>query len=392
MRSAAQGHRRRLMVVSASALHGSHDPRTIRARRLLEGLTARGFATQLLSIWSDQGPPPVLEGVETIAVPVSDPFAPEGMTLRLKRRLEGDPGGLLPWARDAARQVAALPADQRPELVYAIAYPVDGLIAAALVAKKIGVPWIADLGDPWEPSGLAERLRRRSTLASAAALVTPNAELARSLRSSIAPGAPVLLSPGGGRLSSRSARDGIPLIVHLGSINAGRVDPRPAFEVLGAAHRRAEIEFRSHTNGWHPELDQLPHPHLPMLAPEQALELTAEASAALVLGNKSTIQVPSKAYEIACTETWALCVSELEDDPALEVLSATGHAIGAENDVASVRDALSSLLDKERRGQKPQPAPQHDWSCRIDQIANLIAVITAEHRPVSGLGSRREEG
>ena len=128
------------MIVSASALHGSHDPRTIRARRLLEGLPKRGFETQLLSLWSDDGPAPAIDRVETIAVGVSDPFAVERLGLRLRRRLEGDPGGLLPWAREAARRVAALPTDRRPDLIYAIAYPVDGLIAGAIVAKRIGVP------------------------------------------------------------------------------------------------------------------------------------------------------------------------------------------------------------------------------------------------------------
>ena len=188
-------------------------------------------------------------------------------------------------------------------------------------------------------------------------------------------GAPVLLSPAGGTVSRRSARDGIPLIVHLGSINSGRVDPRPAFEVLGAAHRRGEIEFRSHTNGWHPELDHLPHPHLPMLDSERALELTAEACAALVLGNASTIQIPSKSYEIACTETWAICVSELEDDPVLKVLSSTGHAVPTENDVASIERALASVLAREGRGEKPAPAHQHDWDRRIDEIAGLVEVV-----------------
>jgi len=374
------------MIVSASALHGSHDPRTIRAWRLLEELREREVEQQLLTLWAGENRPPSVAGARTFAVRAPDPFAePEGRTRRyaqrLRRRLDGDPSGLLSWARRAARELAALPADERPEVLYAIGYPVGALIAGSVVAAALEVPWIADLGDPWDPSGLLERRRRNRVLSSAAALVTTNAELARSLTPTLRSETPVLLSPAGGTIRRRAGAGGLPLVVHLGSINAGRVDPRPAFEVLSAAHARLEIEFRSHTNGWHPELDSLPHPHLEMLAADDALELSARAAAVLVLGNQSTIQIPSKAYEIACTESWALCVSELDEDPIVEVLSAGGHAVAATNDIASIGDALSSILEREQRGQKPAPVAEHDWARRVDAIEELIGSVLANRSP-----------
>ncbi|HUT77099.1 MAG TPA: hypothetical protein VM285_05400, partial [Polyangia bacterium] len=123
----------------------------------------------------------------------------------------------------------------------------------------------------------------------------------------------------------------------------------------------------------HPRLGDLSHPHLPLLPHPAAIELLASAAGALVLGNRNRAQLPSKAYEIACTETWALCVSELSDDPAAAVLERTGHAVRpAANEAEAIAAAAEEILAREARGERPSPAAEYSWERRIDEIAALV--------------------
>ncbi len=133
------------------------------------------------------------------------------------------------------------------------------------------------------------------------------------------------------------------------------------------------IEFRSHATGFHPAFDDLPHAQLPMLPHDEALELTAAVTAALVLGNDNPAQLPSKAFEIACTETWALCVRERDDDPAAALLEGSGHAVVAgSNDIAGISIAAEEILARERRGERPCPDPAQSWGQRVAAVAELI--------------------
>lgn len=360
----------RILIVSAGLLHGGHDPRTIRARRLIDGLGRRGFEIDLLSLWLGTEPPPAVPGVRRVHA-VAAPIDWEGDSDREPVNAEG----LGEWVERAHAAITSLPPQERPELVYAIGVPVSALAAGAAVADELTLPLILDLGDPWPAPSAAAREHRGRVLGSGAALITTTPELAAQLRPLLAAGATTLLAPGGGEIRQRVPRPAgaPPLFVHLGAINAGRVDPTPAFSALAALHRSGRIEFRSHSNGWHPDLDQLPHPHLPMLPHAAALDLLTEATAALVLGNDNHEQLPSKVFEIACTETWALCISELEGDAAVEVLRETGHAVTAEaNDEAAVTAAIERILEHEARGERPAQAPRYSWDRRLDRIADLL--------------------
>lgn len=286
--------------------------------------------------------------------------------------------GLGEWVEGAAAALAGVPAARRPDLVYAIGVPISALAAGEAIARRLAKPLVVDLGDPWQAGSEGERALRERVLGAAAGLVTTTPELAAQLEPLLAEGTPSLLAPAGGELRERRPRpDGEPpLFVHLGTINAGRVDPGPAFAALAELHRAERIEFRSHSTAWHPDFEELPHPHLPLLPHDQALDLLAEASAALVLGNDNHEQLPSKAFEIACTETWALCVSELADDATVAVLTGTGHGVVAEaNERAAISAAATEILGREERGERPSPEPRYSWERRLDEIAELLGGI-----------------
>lgn len=361
----------RALIVSATALHGDHDPRTIRARRLIELLPAHGIVPGLLGLWTGrERSPPATAAAETLAIEIARPF--------------DDSGAFDVWARRGSEAVTAMPPERRPDLIYAIGYPVEALEAGAAISAATGIPWIGDLGDPWEADDDGAAAVRTRTLGSAAAFVAASEALADELQPLLRPAAPVLVSPAGGVIRRRDGIHQPPLVVHLGSINPGRVDPRPAFSVLAEAHGRGEIEFRSHTNGWHEEVDFLAHPHLPMLPADDAIDLLANSAAALVLGNRNYVQVPSKIYEISCTQAWALCVTELDSDPAVRMLADSGHGVFAGNDRDWVRGALEQIIARERAGQRPHPAAEHSWQKRVAAIARLMARVALPNTETRG--------
>jgi glycosyltransferase involved in cell wall biosynthesis len=96
--------------------------------------------------------------------------------------------GWFPFAvAEGNRLLASLPFD----LVYASAPPFSGLMAAARIAKRAGVPWVAEFRDLWTMNNAyaypawrrsVEGCLERRTLASATALVTVSQPLATMLR------------------------------------------------------------------------------------------------------------------------------------------------------------------------------------------------------------------
>jgi hypothetical protein len=276
---------------------------------------------------------------------------------------EPDPDGLGAWGRAIAAEVATLVPGERPQLVYTIGYPLGALVAGARIAAAVGVRLVVDLGDPWECASEAERELRRATLGAAAALVTTTPALAAALGEELQAGTPRLLAPAGGELRRRpSGPAGPPTFVHLGTVHEGRAPAAGAFAALAELDRRGRIDFRSHTAAWiTPGAPELTHDPLPLLPHREALELTAGAACALVLGNRKPAQVPSKAYEIACTETWALCLSALDPDPTVEVLREGGHAVlAADASTEAAREAAEET---------------HSWERRVDEVAGLVAAV-----------------
>ena len=93
------------------------------------------------------------------------------------------------------------------DLVYASMSPFESGAAAARIAARLGVPWVADLRDPWAldemqayPSRVHRRrdLRRmREVLASASAVVMNTDEAARRVRSFSGLSGPVVAIPNG---------------------------------------------------------------------------------------------------------------------------------------------------------------------------------------------------
>ncbi|HJS84818.1 MAG TPA: glycosyltransferase [Acetobacteraceae bacterium] len=163
------------------------------------------------------------------------------------------------WIVPAVTQGNAVLRDFRPDLILASAPPYSGLIAAARLSAASGVPWVAELRDPWFGNSYndrpawrdwLDRVMERRTLGSAAALVAVSPVVARDLgkeyRQPIATilndYAPEDLPPPCPR-----APHGTLSIVYTGTIYEGHRDPSPLFAAIArlpeASRRRVRVVF-----------------------------------------------------------------------------------------------------------------------------------------------------
>jgi len=164
--------------------------------------------------------------------------------------------GWLPYAVPAASRLFE---SWKPELILASSPPPTSLVVAYRLARKFGIPWVADLRDLWmdhpyyKPPGwrkaVEERLERR-VLSSAAGMVTVSEPLAESLKAKFGKQASVVLNgfdPADYPESSEVPfDDGRLKILYTGMIYPGKRDPSPLFEALqtlGPLAERVRVVF-----------------------------------------------------------------------------------------------------------------------------------------------------
>jgi glycosyltransferase involved in cell wall biosynthesis len=206
----------------------------------------------------------VPDDVEVRRVPGPEPAQSSGRAARAERWL----GAESPWSRwwiDGAVEAAGKVADI--DLVYAWMSPFESATAAAELAHRLRVPWVADLGDPWAldemmvyPTRLHRRLelrRMRRALASADTVVMSTPEAVRRVRRAIPElGATEVVSIPNGFDAADFAepaeprRDGAFRIVHTGYLHTEmglRQRSHPGLKrLLGGTSDGVDFLTRSH--------------------------------------------------------------------------------------------------------------------------------------------------
>ena len=186
------------------------------------------------------------------------------------------PDAALGWRRYAAPAGRAMVRGWKPDVILASGTPWTSFLVARDLAKDTGVPWVADLRDPWAgnpdsiESGLRKRLvdrYERRVLESAACLVTVTEPLAEALRTRY-PGKPVGVvlngfDPEDYRAEQRSAaerdanpinasgpqpgaraNDGVLRVVYTGSMYRGDMTPLlEAVAMLGEGAQSLRLEI-----------------------------------------------------------------------------------------------------------------------------------------------------
>ncbi|MFN8150889.1 MAG: glycosyltransferase [Solirubrobacterales bacterium] len=368
-------------------------PRAARSRRIATALAAAGHRVHLVAIADPTISEPVLATAPgTLVGAMGEPGLSARRRLRATsaraaRRLLPLPDANLRWAAAVLRDPALAEPPSPRTTIYAIAAPFSALIAGALLARRWGAPLIGDIGDPWFAAGPAEARLAAATMRRIDALVVTNEPTAAACRAQLRPGAPILVAPNGADPLPRSAPPNgeRPLFLQLGTLSHARTDSAAAFRALAALDREGLIRFRSHGEAWVRLPPAASRHHRGVLGEGEARRLMGSAAAVLVVGNRNPIQIPSKVYEVARSEAWALCVSQHRREPGVEILRASGHAVACTNDEAAIRAGALTILGRERRGERPRPTDRHSWETTLDRIERFAAPAPAaarERRPL----------
>jgi glycosyltransferase involved in cell wall biosynthesis len=179
-------------------------------------------------------------------------------------------------------------------------------------------------------------------------------------------------------------RGGPFVLLHAGSLYAGRRSPRPLFDAVAAAIDRGLIDprrFRLRFLG----ADAPPGLHLPAaLAPvveflprvprEQSLKAMMSASALLLLQPGHTVSVPGKVYEYLAAGRPILAIAEEGEISSLIRRAGAGISV-VPADAAAIADALALLTGADC----PPPSirrEHYDGTIGAARIADLLDAVT----------------
>jgi glycosyltransferase involved in cell wall biosynthesis len=233
--------------------------------------------------WSPQDPALLAELPAGTRIERTGPEPPGrgGWAARAERLLQRPAPWVSAWVRDAVE--TGLRAADGIDLVYASCIPYETALAGRRLAGELGVPWVADLEDPWaldemrvHPTSAHRRRDRRrmiGALDGAAAVIMCADEAAVRMRAALppAPGRRIESVPIGYEPAAftgpRPARDGDTVrIVHTGSLHTE----------LGEAHRRSAA-WRRRLGGSSLDVDILTRSHVFLLeAVERAIAAQPE--------------------------------------------------------------------------------------------------------------------
>jgi hypothetical protein len=322
------------------------------------------------------------------------------------------------WLRPAVRRISRLPRSERPDAVFATGGPWTSLLVGKALAQRWGVPFVADLRDPWAGGALYEQNGRssflfrktgelqRSVFAAAARVITTTEELRTTLLSdypemggncvTITNGfdsegrQPVVdlydtreLDPNRGTLelchfgTVYGNRNPLRLLQAVkGLIDEGRVKPgqlRLRFTgVWEVADNSCEALAR--------ELEAQGFMQREPLVPyEVCLRQMASASVLIVLQPAYPLQIPAKIYEYIATGRPLLVIG----GEGATVRLVEQHRLGqcCPNRVPETKKIICGLLTGRTRIEPPQPKDRDCFDYRVltRELAGVLDAVCAEN-------------
>jgi glycosyltransferase involved in cell wall biosynthesis len=286
------------------------------------------------------------------------------------------PDGGLGWAPAllwrAWREVRRNP----PDAIYSTSSPYSAHLVARLLARRTGIPWVADFRDEWahdvhqrEAPPLARWLSHRAEKAvmsdaSEVVVVADYFEL-----DGIKPGTRTTITNGvdpddlaGLPVAPPQRRDRMRLSF-VGTLYAER-DCAPVLEALGRLVEDGRlpadaVEFRVIGNVWLPGAERiLPANtvHTGYVDHNRALEEMREADVLLLYVPPASLAPSGKLYEYLASERPILCVAR-RDNLAFQLVDEWGAGAAAEpGDGAAIEAALLDLYERWREGGLPDVA------------------------------------
>ncbi len=299
------------------------------------------------------------------------------------------------WRFDAVKTGLSMIRHYRPDAVWST-YPIaTAHVIGATLAKRSGLPWIADFRDPMAQDGYpadprawrAYRAIEEDALRSsrAAVFTTPGcAELYRERYPDIPGDRSVVIENGYDeetfaraeaerRAAPAAAQrtDGRFTMLHSGVVYPDERDPRPLFEALGrlkAAGILSSADFclRLRASAYDPMLAELAAKHdvadlvalEPAIPYAAALQEMLDVDALLILqASNCNQQIPAKLYEYVRAKRPVLALTDPVGDTATTLRAAGLASIAPLDDATAIAAAIPAFIARVRERREPVATP-----------------------------------
>jgi glycosyltransferase involved in cell wall biosynthesis len=314
-------------------------------------------------------------------------------------------GWILPAARSALRLARA-----GADLIYSTAPPFSVHLAAMLVKRRSGLPWVLEFRDPWTDnpwkppfvrsawSDAAERWLEARALRNAETIVTATESVADLLRRRLPPaiatrvlvvrsGIDVIDEP------TSATSEPVRRVVYTGSLYHDR-DPRPFFRALADLRRAGElnenlqVEFIGNCRWFLGAsmqaavselgledlvtfIDPLPH--------EACMQRMRDADLLLLLAQNQPLQVPNKLYEYLGVRRPILAFADTAGETARMLRQLGGHFIVDSDEALTIRQTVKLALAGRATPMRPEAeAALRAWHAD-SQFAALHARLESAH-------------
>jgi putative inorganic carbon (hco3(-)) transporter len=335
------------------------------------------------------------------------------------------PDGLVGWLPAAVWHGLRAARTHRPDVLYSTSSPTTSHLAALIVHRLTGLPWVADFRDAWAlnpaatPASAENGLARataalESTLIAEASYVTVVDESVELL--DLAPGDPRrVVIPNGvdaddltlDQAAESGPEPGRFRLSHVGSLYGAR-DAAPVFAAVRELISSGKLdsstfEFRivGHASLDGPELDSLPVTFTGYVNHRRSFAEMMSSSALLLYQTPGERGTSGKIYEYLASGRPVLCVAE-PDNLAYRLVQefGAGECVDA-RDATAVAGALERMFGAWRRGERlaVDPRVREEALRRFSRqrlaadLAGVLRAAIAERRPPNGarpwIASRR---
>jgi glycosyltransferase involved in cell wall biosynthesis len=298
------------------------------------------------------------------------------------------------WYLPARRAADEIIRAWRPDLIFASAHPITGLIVAHSLSRRHGIPWVAELRDLWTDNHYyafplwrrkIDQVLEKRVLGSASLLVTVSQPLADIIGTKT--GKPTMVvtngfDPADFPTDVEPPNDGCLTIRHMGMIYPGRRDPTPLFQalkLLGPLADRVRVAFHGRLQ---PGLGQIIQDMdvsrhvemLPEVSYRDSLVLQKSSDILLLLLWNSPAEYgvfTGKLFEYIGSRRPILCLG-LEQGVAPDLIREREVGYVATDPEAIAAQLRRWIETKDRLGHLPAPAEtQLQGLRRSDQFAKL---------------------
>lgn len=308
----------------------------------------------------------------------------------------------LPWASRAEAAAKSMIEGRHYDVVISSGPPHAAALVARRIAKKLQVPFIADLRDPWAEMDIVSEAAASPLYFSLARwfegksvahadTVVMNTELAAQAMRANYPDRHIVTVRNGfnGAVVSPRHEPTVFKIIYTGEIYLDR-DPRPLMEATKLVIDRHQINpanFRLVFIGRVSEYGGIP---LTRLAEEAGVrefvdiveqkpktELHAEMATAAVLislPQSARLSIPSKLYEYLHFPAWVVAL-EPSGTATEHLLRNSDAQIVEPSNVRGLADALSKRYEAYVRGERPVPLAQGDIYSMQRQAKNFFEIL-----------------